>query len=93
MSFVAKKYKLNYIYVNQVGANDELVYDGLSRMYDKNGKLIAMAPAFEEDLAFTKLNDILSFPKIIVKSSALFKINNGQFISRKDIAQKNIDYI
>ena len=41
--------------------------------------------AFEEDLAFTKLNDILSFPKIIVKSSALFKINNGQFISRKDI--------
>ncbi len=51
MQFIAKKYNVNYIYVNQTGANDELVYDGLSRMYDKNGELCAMAKSFEEDLA------------------------------------------
>ncbi len=49
MKFVSKKYKIKYIYVNQVGANDELIYDGLSRIYDENGEIIARAKAFEED--------------------------------------------
>ena len=48
MKNIATKYNVKYIYVNQVGANDELVYDGLSRLYDNNGEIIAMAPAFKE---------------------------------------------
>ena len=61
MKHCAKKYKVKYIYVNQVGANDELVYDGLSRMYDESGEIIAMAKAFEEDEAIV---DIKSGGKI-----------------------------
>lgn len=49
MSYCAKKYNVKYVYVNQVGANDELVYDGLSRMYDETGSIKAMAKAFEEE--------------------------------------------
>lgn len=49
MSYCAKKYNVKYIYVNQAGANDELVYDGLSRMYDETGSIKAMAKAFEEE--------------------------------------------
>jgi NAD+ synthase (glutamine-hydrolysing) len=30
----------NYVYVNQVGAQDELVFDGYSMIMDKTGKLI-----------------------------------------------------
>ncbi len=56
MSHIAKKYNVNYIYVNQVGANDELVYDGYSRMYDKNGNLCAMAKGFEEDFFILNIN-------------------------------------
>jgi len=50
MKYCAKKYGVKYIYVNQTGSNDELVYDGLSRMYDEEGNLKAMAKAFEEEL-------------------------------------------
>lgn len=50
MKFVSNKHKLKYIYVNQVGANDELVYDGFSRCYDENGVITAMAKGFEEEL-------------------------------------------
>lgn len=57
MKHCAKKYAIKYIYVNQVGANDELVYDGLSRMYDEKGELVAMAKSFEEDLAMVNLFD------------------------------------
>ena len=43
--------------------------------------------SFEEDSAFTKFSDVLSFPKITVKEETLFKINNGQGITRNDISK------
>ena len=49
ISYCAKKYNVKYIYVNQVGANDELVYEGSSRMYNENGVLVANAKSFEEE--------------------------------------------
>jgi NAD+ synthase (glutamine-hydrolysing) len=38
------------VYVNQVGGNDELVFDGNSVVFDSTGKVIAQAKDFEEDL-------------------------------------------
>ena len=38
------------IYVNQVGGNDELVFDGNSLVLDHHGNVIAQAKEFEEDL-------------------------------------------
>ncbi len=43
------------IYVNQVGGNDELVFDGNSCAFDAAGNLIAKAKAFEEDLLVVNL--------------------------------------
>lgn len=40
---------------------------------------------FEEDPAFTKLPEVLSCPKILITKDALFKVNNGQALGRKDI--------
>jgi NAD+ synthetase len=38
------------VYVNQVGGNDELVFDGNSVVFDSAGNVIAQAKGFEEDL-------------------------------------------
>ncbi len=38
------------VYVNQVGAQDELVFDGASMAYDAQGELCAMAPLYEETM-------------------------------------------
>ncbi len=46
----AVKYKVPFIYVNQVGGNDDLVFDGNSTVINAQGKLIAQAAIFEEDL-------------------------------------------
>ena len=43
------------VYVNQVGGNDELIFDGSSCVLDCDGKLIAQAKAFEEDLLFVEV--------------------------------------
>ncbi len=49
-SFVAQKYNTPIVYVNQVGAIDDISFDGSSRVYDKNGELISRAKSFEEQL-------------------------------------------
>ena len=62
-SSIAKKYKVNYIYVNQALYADNMVFDGLSRIYNKKGKLTLRAKIFEEDFAIAEnykgiINDI-----------------------------------
>ena len=66
MKHVSKKYGIKYIYVNQIGANDELVYEGASRMYNEKGDIIALAPYFTEDLFvadFNKGGSVSPLPK------------------------------
>ena len=43
------------VYVNQVGGNDELVFDGNSVAFDAAGNLIAQAKEFEEDLLVVEI--------------------------------------
>ena len=44
----ARKYGLPFVYVNQVGGNDELIFDGRSMALDKAGEAIALLPRFQE---------------------------------------------
>ena len=47
----AKKHGIPFVFVNQVGANDDLIFDGNSMCVDKNGKLIKEFSAFSEEIA------------------------------------------
>jgi len=47
---VARRYRLPVVYVNQVGGNDSLVFDGTSVAILPDGRIAAQAAAFEEDL-------------------------------------------
>jgi NAD+ synthase (glutamine-hydrolysing) len=48
----ARETGLPFVYVNQVGGQDELVFDGCTFAVDANGRTVARAPAFEEALIF-----------------------------------------
>lgn len=43
------------LYVNQVGGQDELVFDGASMLLDDKGHLVASSPSFAEDLLLADL--------------------------------------
>lgn len=42
------KYHLPFVYVNQVGGNDELIFDGCSLVMDGRGELLQALPGFTE---------------------------------------------
>jgi NAD+ synthase/NAD+ synthase (glutamine-hydrolysing) len=52
---MARKYGLPVLIVNQVGANDDLIFDGRSGAYDAEGRLFARAKGFSEDLIVADL--------------------------------------
>jgi NAD+ synthase (glutamine-hydrolysing) len=53
---IATKYQSPICYVNQVGGNDDLVFDGRSCAVDAKGTIIAKAKSFEEDILLVDLN-------------------------------------
>lgn len=52
---MARKYRIPFIYVNQVGGNDDLVFDGRSCAFDPDGRLITRGKAFQEDMVTVDL--------------------------------------
>jgi NAD+ synthase (glutamine-hydrolysing) len=52
VSRIAKKYQTKFIYLNQIGANDQLVFDGSSFICDELGNQVLSLSSFKEDLSF-----------------------------------------
>jgi len=55
LSHMARKYRLPLAIVNQVGGNDDLIFDGHSAAFDAHGRMFARARGFEEDLVVVDL--------------------------------------
>ena len=52
---MAAKYGLPLAWVNQVGGNDDLIFDGRSGAFDAQGRVLARAKGFEEDIVVVDL--------------------------------------
>jgi NAD+ synthase (glutamine-hydrolysing) len=50
LATIARNDHVPVVFVNQVGGNDSLVFDGSSLVFDREGKVIAQGKSFEEDL-------------------------------------------
>jgi NAD+ synthase (glutamine-hydrolysing) len=55
---VARRRGLPLVWVNQVGGNDQLIFDGSSFVANDQGEVIASARSFEEDLIYVDLNSL-----------------------------------
>ena len=53
---MARKHGLPLAWVNQVGGNDDLIFDGRSGAFNKRGELFARAKGFAEDLLVVDLS-------------------------------------
>jgi NAD+ synthase (glutamine-hydrolysing) len=56
LKHAATKYDRPILYVNQVGANDDLVFDGASMGVDRSGEIICQGKAFDRDLIIVEFD-------------------------------------
>ncbi len=53
----ANRYQIPILYANQVGANDDLIFDGYSVAFNSQGEVVARAKGFESDLVVVELDE------------------------------------
>ena len=74
MQSKARQYKVPVFYINLVGGNDELIFDGNSYVFDGKGHLIAEGLSFQEDFLIVDTEQLkpLSSMRKIDDSENLF---------------------
>jgi NAD+ synthase/NAD+ synthase (glutamine-hydrolysing) len=58
LAALARHHRVPVVMCNQVGGNDSLIFDGSSIALDANGKVIAQARSFEEDLVYLDIESL-----------------------------------
>ena len=90
----AAKYELPIIYANQVGGQDELVFDGTSMAMDGNGKQVLQLDKFKSDsriISFVENDDVLiaEDEMVIPEDNELEEVYQALVIGAKDYIEKN----
>jgi NAD+ synthase (glutamine-hydrolysing) len=79
----AKKYKVPVLYINQVGAQTELIFDGGSVFIDENGEIVKELKYFEEDFLLIDTKNI-GTPQLQVKTGTIEKIHDALVLGIRD---------
>jgi NAD+ synthase (glutamine-hydrolysing) len=85
-SRIAQRYDAPLVYVNQVGGNDELLFDGSSIVFDAAGQTIFCAPAFEEHTSLVQLQG--SPCEMVMALSTEEEIGRGLILGLRDYIRK-----
>jgi NAD+ synthase (glutamine-hydrolysing) len=88
----AKNYNLPLFYVNQVGAQTEILFDGGSLVFDETGAVKAEMKYFEEDLQVFDLEEIQSVKNKYPapeRASDISQIYDGLIMGIKDYFRKS----
>lgn len=57
LKHTAIKYDRAVLYLNQIGANDDLIFDGCSLGFDRQGELVCRGTAFDRDLIIVEFDE------------------------------------
>jgi len=86
-SFAAKYLQVPLIYVNQIGANDNLIFDGNSFILDKYGSKIKQLKSFSEDISSWEIEQTKP-EKNKFENSEMSSIFDALVLGVKDYAKK-----
>lgn len=64
---IAAQMQTPILFVNQTGANADLIFDGCSFVMNRHGERVIQLPAFEEAMAYINLNDIDTAPALMTE--------------------------
>jgi NAD+ synthase (glutamine-hydrolysing) len=83
----AKKYKVPVLYVNQVGAQTELIFDGGSVCINTEGEIVKELKYFDEDFLMVDTKNI-GFPQLQSATDTIEKIHDALVLGIRDYFEK-----
>ncbi len=83
---LARRHRVPFVFTNQVGGNDELIFDGGSFVANARGEIIASLPLFEPGLAVVDLDaDVPSLaPDAIDEPGRIEQLEQGLVLGIRD---------
>jgi NAD+ synthase (glutamine-hydrolysing) len=87
ISKTAKHFKAPMIYMNMVGGQDEIVFDGQSLVFDSKGKIRGKSLAFEECLNVVELKDLKTWTPTL-KISPVEELRQALVLGLRDFIRK-----
>ncbi len=88
----ASRYQIPILYINQVGGNDDLIFDGSSFACDRHGEIVCRAKAFDTDLVIVELDeekpDLLPASTVPLAETEAEEIFSALVLGVKDYARK-----
>ncbi|MFZ0022698.1 NAD+ synthase [Acinetobacter sp.] len=92
MAALVKQLNINLVYCNQVGGQDDLIFDGTSFVLNKSGEVALQAPSFQENLAVAEFNtEQLQFSKgaIAPALDTMAEIYQSLVMATRDYVQRS----
>lgn len=83
----ARRHRVPLALVNQVGGNDELLFDGASIVVDREGAVVARARSFVEDLLLVDLDD-LAASRVEPRAGGMHELEAALVLGVRDYARK-----
>lgn len=82
---------LPVIYLNQIGGQDELVFDGCSKVFDERGTITHRLVAFDEQTAIVELDELTIIPMVdpAPELSPLAQVYQALVLATRDYVTKN----
>jgi NAD+ synthase (glutamine-hydrolysing) len=85
-----KEAQISLIYVNQVGGQDELIFDGASFVADAQGEIVCRAEEFQEYLGVVEFKDNQPIPTTCVPlDEKIASVYHALVLGIKDYVRKN----
>ncbi|MEB3767963.1 NAD+ synthase [Acinetobacter sp. MD2] len=92
MAALAKQFRINLMYTNQVGGQDDLIFDGSSFALDREGQLIFRLDSFQEQLGYAEFDaEPASFKIQAAKPEleTMAEIYQGLVMATRDYVQRS----
>ena len=89
---LAKQLHIHLVYNNQVGGQDDLIFDGTSFVINNNGDIALQAPSFKEDLYFADYEIENKSYKVVESAPALdtmAEIYQSLVLATRDYIQRS----
>ncbi|WLF83412.1 NAD+ synthase [Moraxella sp. ZY210820] len=88
---LARQMNINLVYVNQVGGQDDLIFDGSSFVVNQEGKVQLSAPSFQEGIFYCDyVNDDKSYQQaqVVDSTNTIAEIYQALVMATRDYVQR-----